>query len=155
MAKVPKRKMTEQEKIAWDDTYEYMKELLGYDENQMLPRSLILRLRGLVNGQFIANNKARENAHYSFHTLLATLKYSSPDIKYALDNVRFRNESHKINYIMRIVENNINTVYMRMKNIERQKAEAVKVAYSETATTDVEYRPKKKSEKKDRFANLW
>ena len=69
--------------------------------------------------------------------------------------MRFRNESHKINYIMRIVENNINTVYIRMKNIERQKADAVKIAYSETATKDVEYRPKKKSEKKDRFANLW
>ena len=155
MAKVSKRKMTEQEKIAWDDTYEYMKKLLGYDENQMLPRSLILRLRGLVNGQFIANNKARENANYSFQTLLTTLKYSSPDIKYALNNVRFHDESHKINYIMRIVENNINTVYMRMKNVEHQKAEAVKIASSETVTKDVEYRPKKKVEKKDRFANLW
>lgn len=135
--------------------YAYMKRLLGYDENQMLPRSVVLRLKGMLNGKLMANNTTSDNAHYSFQVLLMTLKYSTPAIQRAFNNVRFVDESHKVNYIMRIVENNINTVYMRMRNASAQKEKAVEIASSEIGTKDVEYKPKKKADKNDRFSNLW
>lgn len=155
MARTPKHKMTQQERDDWDAVYEYMKKLLGYDENQMLPRSVVLRLKGMLNGKLMANNNTSDNAHYSFQVLLITLKYCTPTIRRAINNVRFIDESHKVNYIMRIVENNINTVYMRMKNANAQKQKAVEIASGEVGTKDVEYKPKKKADNNDRFSNLW
>ena len=51
-------KMTENEKKAWDDLYEYVKyNILKYDDNQALSSYMVLRLKGLLSGKFIENSK--------------------------------------------------------------------------------------------------
>ena len=60
---------------------------------------------------------------------------------------------HRFNYLLKIIEKNINTVYMKMKNLEKAKEEA-KSAIVETPThIGAEFKPKEK--KVDKFSNLW
>ena len=88
---------------------------MGYDDNQSLSRNMVLRLKGLANNKFMANNNIKDTADYSYKIILLTFKYCNSSIQRALNNVAFKDESHKFNYILKIVEDNINTVYMRMK----------------------------------------
>lgn len=146
--------MTEEEKIAWDELYTHVKKnIMGYDDNQALSSTMVLRLKGLLTNKFIANNNTKDTANYSYETILNTFKYSSIDIQKALRTNNFKDESHKFNYILKIVEKNINTVYIKMKNVERAKEEAKKKTIEAPTHTMAEYKPKEK--KKDRFADLW
>ena len=148
-----KKKMSEKEKQDWEALYFYVKSLLGYDENQALSSTMVLRLKGLLTNKFIENNNIESTANYSYETILNTFKFCSPDIQRALRTNNFKNEQHKFLYITKIVENNINNVYMRMKNIEKAKEEA-KNAMVETLThTGAEFKPKEK--KTDKFTDLW
>ncbi len=149
-----RKKMTEKEKQDWDLLYTYVrKNIMGYDENQALSSAMVLRLKGLLTGKFIENNNTENKANYSYETILNTFKFCSPDIKNALRTNRFRDEQHKFNYVLKIVENNINNVYMRMKNIERAREEAKNITMEAPTHVGAEYKPKEK--KKDKFSDLW
>lgn len=116
--------MTKEEKKEWDALYEYVRtNIMGYDKNQSLPRDVVARLKGLLTGNYKANRHIKKNADYSYATILNTFKFCSPDIQKALRNNSFRDEQHKFNYITKIVERNINTVYLRMKKAEQTKKE--------------------------------
>ena len=78
-----------------------------------------------------------------------------PDIQRAVNRIAFKDTCGKFNYIMRIVENNINTVYMRMKNAEKVKEETDRISASRTVHKRVEYKPKKTVKQSDMFADLW
>jgi hypothetical protein len=146
--------MTEEEKIAWDALYTYVrKNIMGYDDNQALSSTMVLRLKGLLTNKFMENGNIQSTANYSYETILNAFKYSSLDIQRALRTNNFKDESHKFNYILKIVEKNINTVYVRMKNAEKAKEEA-KNTIIETAThTGAEFKPRER--KKDKFTDLW
>ncbi len=148
-----KKKMTEQEKLAWDDLYQYVKNLLGYDENQALSSTMVLRLKGLLTNKFIENGNIADTANYSYETILNTFKYSSVDIQNALRTNNFKDESHKFNYILKIVEKNINTVYMRMKNIEKSEDKIKEIDTTVATYNGIQY--KSKQTKKDKFSDLW
>lgn len=120
-----KTKMTEQEKQDWDKLYQYVKtEILNYTDDMALPKHIVLRLRGLSNGQYIANNKCKKNAKYPYSTILLTFKFCKSNIIKALEQKQFKNEQNKFNYIMAIIENNINDVAMRLKNKEKAEIES-------------------------------
>lgn len=151
-----RHEMSKKEIEDWDELYKYVKfKVLGYDENQNLSKNAVLRLKGMLNGKLIERKSIKNKANYSYEVALNTFKYSMPDIRRALNNVSFVDENHKFNYIMRIVESNLNTVYMRMKRAEKVKKEVIK----ETSTVDnhkaVEYKPIKKTVEKDKFSDLW
>ena len=148
-----KKKMTEKEKLDWDALYQYVKNLLGYDENQALSSTMVLRLKGLLTNKFIENKNIEDGANYSYETILNTFKFCSPDIYKALRTNNFKNEQHKFLYITKIVENNINNVYIRMKNAEKAKEEAKNVIVDIPTHTGAEFKPKEK--KKDKFSDLW
>lgn len=147
------KKMTEKEKQDWENLYYYVKNVMGYDENQALSNTMVLRLKGLLTNKFMENNNIKSNANYSYETILNTFKYCNLDIQNALRTNRFKDEQHKFNYILKIVEQNINTVYIRMKNAERAKEEAKNTTVEIPAHTGAEFKPKEK--KKDKFSNLW
>ena len=86
-------------------------------------------------------------------TILNTFKFCYPDIQRALRTNNFKDEMHRFNYILKIVEKNINTVYLKMKNVEKAKEEAKNMAVEITAHTGAEFKPKEK--KIDKFSNLW
>lgn len=148
-----KKKMTEKEKQDWESLYYYVKNLLNYDENQALSSTMVLRLKGLLTNKFIENNNITSTANYSYETILATFKFCSQDINKALQTNRFADEMHKFNYLLKIVEKNINTVYMKMKNAQRAKEEAKNITIEIPIHSGAEFKPKEKKESK--FSNLW
>lgn len=147
------KKLTDQEKADWEELYFYVKNLLNYDENQSLSRNMVLRLKGLSSNKFMANNNIKDSANYSYKTILNTFKFCSPQIQKALRTNNFKDEQHKVNYILKIVEPNINNVYMRMKNTEKAKEEAKNTTVEIYTHTGAEFKPKEK--KKDKFSDLW
>ena len=70
-----KKKMTEKEKKDWEALYMYVKILLGYDENQALSSTMVLRLKGLLTNKFIENNNIESTANYSYEVILNTFKF--------------------------------------------------------------------------------
>ena len=148
-----KKKMTEKEKQDWESLYYYVKNLLGYDENQALSSTMVLRLKGLLTNKFIENNNIQDGANYSYEVILNTFRYCSPDIQRALRTNNFKDEQHKFLYITKIVENNINNVYMRMKNLERAKEDAKNTIIETFENETAKFKPKEK--KVDKFSKLW
>lgn len=149
-----RKKMTEEEKKAWDELYTYVrKNTMGYDDNQALSSTMVLRLKGLLTNKFIENKNIEASANYSYETVLNAFKYSSLDIQRAIRTNNFKDEMHKFNYILKIVEKNINTVYMKMKNAEKAKEEAKNTTIEAPVHTGAEFKPREK--KKDKFTDLW
>lgn len=114
------KSMRQKEREDWDALYHYVQtNVLGYSENQTLARNMTLRLKGLSNKKFMANNNVANNGHYSYEVILCTFKFCHIEIQNALKNKRFKDESHKFNYILKIVEQNLDEVNARMnKNKE-------------------------------------
>lgn len=148
-----KKKMTEKEKQDWENLYYHVKNVMGYDENQALSSAMVLRLKGLLTNKFMENNKIESTANYSYETVLNAFKYSSLDIQKALKTNNFKDEQHKFNYILKIVEKNINTVYVRMRNAEKAKEEAKNTTVEVPTHTGAEFKPREN--KKDKFTDLW
>ena len=153
--KTSKKTMTEEEKIAWDILYSYVrKNILGYDENQALSSQMVLRLKGLLVNKFMENNNIKDTANYSYEVILNTFKYCSPQIMNALRTNNFRDERHKFNYVLKIVESNINTVYMKMKAAEKAKEETEKIDMIEIAEYVNTFK-KKEKKNNSRLDDLW
>ena len=55
--------------------------------------------------------------------------------------------------ILKIVEKNINTVYMKMKNTEKAKEDAKNIIIDIPTHVGAKFKPKEK--KKDKFSDLW
>lgn len=145
--------MTEKEKLDWESLYNYVKKVMGYDKDQALSKNMVLRLKGLTTNKFMENKKIEDTANYSYEVILNTFKYCSPDIQRVFNSMNFADEMHKFNVVLKIVERNINTVYMKMKNAERAKEEAKNVMVDIPVHTGAEFKPKEK--KKDKFSDLW
>lgn len=150
-----RKKLTEKEKQDWDMLYQYVKNLLGYDENQALSSTMVLRLKGLLTNKFIENGNIADTANYSYETILNTFKFCSPDIYKALRTNNFKDESHKFNYVLKIVEKNINTVYMKMKNVEKAKEEAKNITIDIANHIGAEYQKKTKETTNKLLDDLW
>ena len=150
-----KKKMTEKEKEDWDALYQYVrKNIMNYDDNQALSSKMVLRLKGLLTNKFMENNNIKDTANYSYEVILNTFKFCSPQISRALRTNNFNDEMHKFNFVLKIVENNINNVYVRMKNIEKAKEDAKRVIVDIPTHTGAEFKPKEKKNK-DKFNDLW
>lgn len=149
-----KRKMTEEEKRDWQELYNYVKfDILGYDENQALSSTMVLRLKGLLTNKFIENNNTKATANYSYKVVLNTFKYCKQDIDKALRIKSFENEMHRFLYIVKIVEKNINTVYMKMKQHQKAREEAKNTTVEVANHKGAEFKPREN--KKDKFSDLW
>ena len=112
-------KITDKEKQDFDKLYHYVKKILGYNEDMVLPKFMVMRLKGLQTGKFYANNKTKTMANYDYNTIYLTFVYSKDKIQQALQTKKFDNEQNKFNYIMAIVQNNINEVVIRLKNAKK------------------------------------
>lgn len=155
MAKAPVEHMPEEEKKAWDDLYWYVHtNIMGYNHDQKLSKKMILRLKGLPNSKFIANRYIKSESNYSFKVILLTFKFCYPEIQNALATKNFDDEDHKFNYILKIIESNLNNVYMRMKNAEKAKEKTESAETSSISYDGAEYK-KKTKETPSRLNSLW
>ena len=155
MAVKTKKHLSQEDKLYWIELYEYVrKNVMGYDENQSLSKNMVLRLKGLPNNKFMANNNIDDTANYSFQTILNTFKFCMPDIQKGLRNSFFKDENHKFNYILKIVESNLNNVYLKMKNVEKTKQKTETMSMDTVAYIGADYQVKtqKTSEK---LKDLW
>lgn len=101
----------------WLKLCHYVKiEILGYDSSMKFPRFLALKLQGLSRGQFIANKNQQNYANYDFKIILETFKKLKTKISNLVRSKTFKSEFSKINYIMTIVENEINDVVLAKKD---------------------------------------
>lgn len=128
------------------------KEIMGYDENQQLNKFMIMRLRGLKDGKYIANKTTAPMAHYPYNVILATFMYIK---KHGLDDIvrtkKFNSEQHKFNYIMVIVSNNINTVYNKMKKIKEEQNRADNIEVVELPNYNNQYDKKSINKNLEKF----
>jgi hypothetical protein len=109
----------------FNEIYEYTKELLNYDSGQDLPSSLITRLQDLRNGTIIQRGVGRivkSKDGYPYEVILDAFLSCSESIRWSLKNKTFENESNKINYMMAIINSNINDSYMAYKGRNEAKS---------------------------------
>jgi hypothetical protein len=138
--------MTEEEKIQWNNLYEYVrKNIMGYDENQSLSKPMVLRLKGLLTGKFMENKNTESSANYTYETILYTFKFCSQNIRVGLHGKSFSDEMHRFNYILKIVEKNINDVYIRLKNAEKSKSKIENVDVKNLHHEGAEYAASEKN----------
>lgn len=141
-------KMSPQELEAWNALYQYVKdEILKYDQSQSLSKEMVLRLKGLSSGQVYASGKQKALANYSYETILNTFKYCQSDIQRVFRNVTFRDEMHKFNTVIKIVEKHVNDVYIRMKRMKQTESQTQEEISKELGTEAYVHRfipPKRK-----------
>lgn len=156
MARQTKKPMSEQDKVEWDNLYQYVRfNILGYDKNQSLSKKMVLRLRGLSFNKYMDNNNIDDTANYSFVVILNTFKYCSVDIQNAIKTHNFKDEEYKFNYILKIVESKLNTVYIRMKQSEKAKKEIQSADISRVNRYKNNFVAAPTKEHKKNYDNLW
>ena len=140
MAKEVKKKMTEKDKEDWKKLYDYIKyDILGYPSNIQLPKMLVLKLKGLERGQDVANNNCNLNASYGYDIILLTFKLKRNDILKSFKYKNFKTEQAKINYMMAIIQNSINDVYLSIQQIKQQEQNIESIDY-EISYNKAEYK---------------
>ncbi len=141
----------------WVELYEYVKyKIMGYDENMKLPKYFILRLKGLSNGQYIANKKHQKLAKYDFKIILTTFKICRPEILNMLEKNKttYKDEKHKFNAIMCIIDREINNVVLKYKNAKKSKEKIKNINLDNQIHEQAEYIPRSKKIKKE-LEELW
>ncbi len=138
------------------DLCEYVeKEIFGYDENQKLKQPSCLQLRGLINGKESGWYEVNGASNYPIKCVLIAFQINKNKILNSIRGKDFKSEISKMRYICAIVQNDINDVYMRLKDIERNKDKI------ETLDTDIlshnggEYQKKTEELRNKRLNELW
>lgn len=134
-------------KKEWEELCEYVKkEILQYDENMKFPRYLALKLQGLKKGQHIANNSQSVHACYDDRTLLCAFKVCRDKItKYLSNNeTKIRDENHKINLIIKIVEPEINDIYIRLQQVKSREKKIENLSFENQYHNGAEYKKRTK-----------
>lgn len=148
--------MTSIEKEQWNELYEYVKkEILMYDNSQSIPSNFVLRLKGLTKGKYIDNKNIEDRANYSYKTVLYTFQICKPSIMSALTTKTFENESYKFNYICKIVENNINDVYLRLNKVKKAEENIQSLDTNVLSHNGGVYQKKTEELKNKRLSELW
>ena len=123
------KKMSAEEKEQWNELYSYVHDvIMGYDEKTALDRYFVLRLKGLKEGKFIANNKTKLYGEYTFQEILATFMYCKSEIVKGLTFNDFKTElNYKPDGITKEVELKGTDV---VNTVEYGYARAIKVSTS-------------------------
>ena len=136
--------MSKEEKKDWNELCEYVKkEILRYGDDTKFPRFLALRLKGLANGQYIVNNNQKLQGKYTFYEIKITFMYCKQDILYGFSKNVFEDENHKISYMMKIVELQLNTIRERLRSKQRQE-ERIEQIEVNTGESNIKYVNKNK-----------
>lgn len=139
--------------LEWDELYQYVKiEILNYTDKKM-PKEMVLRLIGLKDGKFYANNKVKAEAKYDYKLILLTFKLMKGTILQCLSSIEIKDERHKVNLIMKIIENEINNVKDRLEAKKKSEEKLLDTDLSHQTHEQHEYT--KRSNKTDKLKELW
>ena len=142
------------------DMYEYVKtEILRYDKDVKLPKYFFLRLKGLTQGKFMCNNNINPNANYSEKAIKLTFMSLKDKIHWVMDNKGIDEEQKLLNYVMTMIEGNINDTVKSLKYKEKQQDKLENLDVSNLEHEGMKYEDKKKVEKVNKVASklkdLW
>lgn len=141
----------------WIALYEYVHDkVMSYDETIKLSKQMVLRLKGMTTGQFMANKKQKINAQYDYKTILITFKMCLPQIlqSFELNKTAFKNEMHRFNYAMTIIDNNINDVVIRLGKAKKAEEKTENIKLDNQIHESAEYKTKSKKINDD-LKELW
>lgn len=147
--------MTDKEKQEFDTLYRHVKKLMGYDENQALTREMILRLKGLAEGKYIANSNVPSKANYSYSLIYHTFLFCSSDIKWAFEKRNFKDDKHKFNYMLKIIETHINDVYKKEKESNKTSIVERHIDNGINGMNDNGFKAEEKKEHKTTIQDDW
>lgn len=110
-------KETGKENSDWSKCYEYFKDLLGIKEGQNLDEHATLRILGTRVGRYVPSgmNVRGLKRGYDFEVILTTMKFCSVQIRDVLGTMQFKDQKHKIDYMMKIITNNLNFVAAKVE----------------------------------------
>lgn len=148
-------KMSEQEIKEWDELYQYIKKDIFEYNSEKLPRYMILRLKGLKEGKFIANTKVIPMANYEFNQIMYTFKANKIKIKQIVKSQDFKNEQHKFNTIMLIIEKEINDVVNRLKQADKNKQKIEDMSIENIVHKGAEYKNNRTKKLTNELKELW
>lgn len=155
MEQIKKTKKVDNEE--WKLLYEYVKkEILEYESSKKVPRTMVLRLRGLRDGNFMSNKHNKNKlADYGYDIILLTFKLNKITIKNGISNKsKFKDESHMINYIMAIVESKINDTLDRINKAKKSQNKAEVIDINNEVENKATYKKKTKEVKNSRLKEL-
>ena len=135
-------KMTQEEKDSFDELYHYIKKEIFEYTDQSLPKYMILRLKGLSEGKFMANNRIKSMAKYEYKQILYTFKINKMKLKEIVKSSKFQNEQHKFNTIMLIIEKDINDVVNRLQRKVKSEEKIEKIDLTNITHEGAEYKNK-------------
>ena len=149
-------KMTQQEKEDWDNLYQYIKTEIFEYVNEKLPTYMVLRLKGLADGKFMANKHTKPMAKYEYKHILYTFKINKVRLKEIVKSSKYENEQHKFNTIMLIVEKDINDVVERLNQKIKSEQKLEKIDLINIIHEGAEYKNKTKDNKmNNELDKLW
>ncbi len=140
-------KMTQEEKESFDELYQYIKKEIFEYIDQSLPKYMILRLKGLAEGKFMANKHVKPMAKYDYKHILYTFKINKVKIKDIVKSSKFENEQHKFNTIMIIIEKDINDVVNRLAQKVKSEEKIEKIDLKNITYEGAEYKNKTNDKK--------
>lgn len=146
------------EDASWIELCEYVKkEILNYDDTMKFPKNLAIRMKGLKYGQYMANNNKNHEAMYDDYTLLCTFKLCrSRIVNYIQNNaISIKDEEHRINIVMKIVESEVNDVHMRLQAAQQSKQKIQRVSFDTQTSTSAEYKKKTKEKTNKKLDDLF
>lgn len=148
---------SKEDKDAFEVLYYYVKtDVFGYDSFQALPSKFVMRLKGLKRGKYYHNNKIANHANYPYEVILLTFRACKSKIDYAKQTKNFNSEEQMFNYIMKIVEGNLNDIYSKYKaRKESEKTLAKKEENVISVDQNVNITQKREDKKKNKFDYLW
>ena len=117
---------------------------------------MALRLKGLAQGNFMANKYIKPNASYTYEQILITCKVCKPKIKnyFSKNFAKINGETHKINLIMKFLEQEINDVVLKIQQKEQIDTEISRMSFENHTEDKADYKTGTTSAK-DKFDELW
>lgn len=149
--------MSKEDKEKFDELYQYIKkDIFEYNKSQALPKYMVLRLIGLKEGKFIASKKMKNMANYDYSHILYTFKINKMKIKEIVKSSNFKDEQHKFNTIMLIIEREINDVVNRLKQATKSEDKVKNMEFKNIIHEGADYKNKnKKKDLNDELKELW
>ena len=119
-------KLSEEEIKYRNELSEYLrKDIFGYEQrNYATPNYLWVRINGFITGKAFGNKELTdENKYYTYKDILCTFKYCKPEIMKLFNRMTFKDEHHRINTVMRIIDANLVVVKDMIRKAEEQQSQ--------------------------------
>lgn len=155
--KTSQLKLTEEEVKQRDELSEYIrKEIFEYTEKEKTPQYFWKRIAGIKCGEFVPRTGMKEEpCYYSYGDILIVFKMCKYDISNMINNMEFKDEHHKINCVLKIIQANMIPI---MRTVEKNRKNTLKEPdiseikkYQETTTDNYKSKSKDIDESLEEF----